>query len=170
MSDAVKDFWLSFNGKNMAEAQIAFDKLSSNDKQSIFENLFQNSCYQRTPDILSVLYRELDTGKTFNDFHQAWFPGKQWCDPVEISGYTFQKFFPAPTRVFNAINMHNENEVVSVGLTWFDNEEQAKSMQEFAMSESEANQYRANNIDKVSKKISADVYFVKSDDNLGSPF
>jgi hypothetical protein len=170
MSDAVKDFWLSFNGKNMAEAQIAFDKLSSNDKQSIFENLFQNSCYQRTPDILSVLYRELDTGKTFNDFHQAWFPGKQWCDPVEISGYTFQKFFPAPTRVFNAINMHNENEVVSVGLTWFDNEEQAKSMQKFAMSESEANQYRANNIDKVSKKISADVYFVKSDDNLGSPF
>ena len=122
--------------------------------------------------VISILYRELHDGKTFEDFHEAWFPTKEYCVEVKKGGETFQQVFPAPTRVYNAVNMENPNEVLSVGFTWIDGEEQGKQMLEYAQQsgKDKLNQERHDNIDTVARKVTSKMYELKTSDNLGVPF
>src|SRR3990167_9026366 len=99
-------FWKNFQNKDFAFAQQAFDLLNDREKQAILSELFQKGEYHRTPDMVSILYRQLHDGKSFGDFHQAWFPPKKYCNPVEQNGEVFQQFFPATTRVINAVNIN----------------------------------------------------------------
>ena len=163
-------FWEYFKQKDFINAQEQFGQLDNTEKEAIFSELFQKSEYYRMPDMVSILHRKLHDGKEFDDFHQAWFPSKKWTSPLQQFGQTFQQFFPAPTRVINAVNIKNPNEILSVGLTWVNGEEQAKEMWKVVTADSQANEERHNSTAKVANKISSDVYEIKSDDNLGVPF
>ena len=117
------------------------------------------------PAIISFLQRNLHEGKTFEDFHKAWFPPKELTHPEKIGDMTYHHFFPVQTRVINDINMENPNEVISIGLTW-GTEEELKDLYERVKSK-KGNQIRSDSIAKVADKVDLKICFVKSDDNLG---
>jgi hypothetical protein len=166
----MKAFWNSFAKKDFKKAQQAFDGLADDAKQSIFAELFQKSEYANQPHSISVLFRELHDGKTFDDFHEAWFPPKDLINTETVDGQVYHQFFKAPIRVINAVNLNNPKEVISVGIHWL-NEEQAKGFAKMLSSPpDEANERRGNAIDKVADHVSSNVYIIKSDDNLGTPF
>lgn len=167
----MEKFWHSFEIKEFSQAQQEFAKLSSEEQISIFGELFQKSQYANQPHSISVLFRELHDGKTFDNFHEAWFPPKDKCRPEKLYDKTYQQFFKAPIRVINAVNMFNSKEVVSVGIHWLD-EEQAQHFTKMmtTASSDEANVGRADSIDTVADKKSSDIFIVEADDNLGTPF
>jgi hypothetical protein len=169
---SVQQFWEYFSKQAIEKAIDAFELLSDDEKIAVFSEFFQKSAFSRNPMVISILYRELLDGKTFEDFHHAWFPPKEYCTEMKKGGEIFQQVFPAPTRVYNAVSMENPNEVLSVGLTWIDSEEQGKQMMEYAQQsgKDKLNQDRHNNIDQVAKKISSKIYTLKTSDNLGVPF
>src|SRR3990167_11319492 len=169
---SIEQFFDHFSKNEIEKATAIFKALSDSEKTAVFSEFFQKTAFSRNPMVISVLYRELDEGKTFDDFHAAWFPPKEYCHPVKKDGEVFQQVFPAPTRVYNAVNMENPNEILSVGFTWIDNEEQGKQMMSYAeqQGKDKLNQERYENIDQVAKKISSKMYELKSSDNLGVPF
>lgn len=170
MTSQHNSFWENFQKKDFVFAQKDFDALNGSEKQSLLSELFQKSQYHRTPDMVAVLYRKLHDEKSFEDFHQAWFPPKKYCDPIEKNGAIFQQFFPATVRVINAVNINDPKEIISIGLTWVENESQGQKMWEVSTANNDANQERANNIATVSDNISSKLYQPKTDDNLGISF
>lgn len=172
MSKQASDFLKNFGKKDFVAALSIFNNLADDEKLNILADLFQKSEYHRIPDMMSVLYRDLYPGKSFDDFHQAWFPPKEFCNPVKIGDQVFQQGFPATVRVLNALNLENPNEVISIGLSWVENKEQEKKMWEAALSmgKDTVNQIRSDNISTVAKKISSKLYKPRTDDNLGVPF
>lgn len=169
---SIQKFWEYFLIQDIEKAVNAFELLSAPEKTAVFSEIFQKSAFSRSPMVISILYRELHDGKTFEDFHKAWFPPKEYCHETEKGGETFQQVFPAPTRVYNAVNMENPKEILSVGFTWIDNEEQGKQMMAYVQTagRDKLNQERYDNIDKIAKKISSKIYESRSSDNLGVPF
>lgn len=169
---SIQRFWELFSKQDIERAIVVFESLSASEKTAVFSELFQKSAFSRNPMVISILYRELHDGKTFEDFHDAWFPPKEYCHETEKGGEIFQEVFPAPTRVYNAVNMENPNEILSVGFTWIDSEEQGKKMMAYAeqQGKDKLNQERHDNIDQVAKKISSKMYTLKTSDNLGVPF
>ncbi len=163
----ISEFWQLFNSRNFVQAQLTFEQLSPQEKQSIFAELFQKSQYQQMPHSISVLFRELHAGKTFADFHEAWFPAASTLNTQQQFGQTFHQFFPAPIRVINAVNLENPREIVSVGLHWL-TEEQAANM--WSAVEDKSNKDRGIEIAKVADRTKTGVYKVESDDNLGTSF
>lgn len=169
---SLQKFWEYFSKQKFDQAIIAFETLSSSEKSTIFSEMFQKSGFSRNPMLLSVLYRELLDEKTFDDFHQAWFPPKEHCHEIKKDGEIFQQVFPSPTRVYNAVNMENPKEVLSVGFIWSDTEEQGKQLMSYAknISQEKSNKDRHANIDTVARKVSQKIYELKTSDNLGVPF
>lgn len=160
-------FWEAFYQQDFEKLQTLFEKMDAAEKQAMWKELFQKAFYQRTPQVVSVLFRELHEGKDFEDFHESWFPEAQDRNPIEAYGQKFQQFFPVPTRVINAVNMDNPKEIVSVGLQWV-TEEQVPELLEFV--EGQSNKSRGDSIKEVAEKTKTGVYLVKTDDNLGIPF
>ena len=169
---SIQQFWEHFSKEDFEKSLAVFESLSASEKTAVFSDLFQKSAFSRNPMVISILYRELHDGKTFDDFHQAWFPPREYCHEIKKGEEIFQQVFPAPTRVYNAVNMQNPNEILSVGFTWIDSEEQGKQMMTYAeqQGKDKLNQERYENIDQVAKKISSKMYELKSSDNLGVPF
>ena len=166
----MNNFWLHFKSKSFQQAQHDFDQLCAEEKQAIFAQLFQMSEYANQPHSISVLFRELHEGKTFDDFHQAWFPPKDALDTQTIDGQVYHQFFKAPIRVINAANINNPKEIVSVGLHWL-NKEQANEFATMLKGQPDENgKRRGNAISKVADKTRSDVFMVESDENLGTPF
>jgi hypothetical protein len=167
----MENFWNNFEKKEFIKALAAFESLDSKEQVTIFGELFQKSQYANKPHSISVLFRELHEGKEFADFHEAWFPPKDMCQPEKLYGETYQQFFKAPIRVVNAVNMSNPKEIVSVEIHWLD-EEQAQhfSTMMATASTDEGNIRRAASIAKVSNHKSSDVFIVEADENLGKPF
>jgi hypothetical protein len=169
----MKTFWQAFEKKDFIAAQKRLVKLSSEEQEAILANLFQQSQYANTPHSVSVLFRELHDDKNFNDFHDAWLPPEDKCHPLKEFGKTYRQFFKAPIRVINAVNLKNPKEIVSIGLHWF-NEEQEKGfwemMKDESLSNDKANQQRADSVQEVADHKSSDIFLVKADDNLGTPF
>lgn len=168
----IKTFWKHFSTQEIEKAIVAFEALSSSEKTVVFEELFQKSAFSRNPTMISVLYRQLHDGKTFDDFYNAWFPPKEYCNEIKKGGEIFQAGFPAPTRVYNAVNLENPNEILSVGFTWIDSETQEKQMMDYMqqMGQDKINKIRHDNISHVAEKISSKMYELKTSDNLGLPF
>ena len=165
------EFWTRFKNKDFSSAQEAFSTLDSAAQQTLLAELYEKSQYQQTPAIISVLQRDLHADKTFDDFYQAWLPPAEYCKPTEQNTLQYKQHFPAPTRVINATNLANPDQIISVGLTWFQTPEQAEAMKAFATGkDTPSNQERADSIETVAKRISSNVFLVQSDDNLGVPF
>jgi hypothetical protein len=167
----MKAFWQSFEKKDFKTAQQQFSQLSSTDQQAIFAELFQQSQYANTPHSVSVLFRELHDGKTFDDFHEAWFPPEDKCKPITEYGKTYQQLFQAPIRVINALNLNNPKEVVSVGIHWLSKEQGEHFIKMLPnMSQDDTNERRSDAIDEVAEHKQSGIFLVESDDNLGTPF
>lgn len=160
-------FYRLFKEKLFEDALVAFEASSAKDKLNIFSDLFQKTQYQLKPHSLSVLIRELHPDKHFADFYQAWFPDKKYTHPVQIHSQMFQQFFEAPVRVLNGQHMQNPREIVSVGLHWATDEQVQVAL---SRSEQKSNTHRRDAIAEVADKISANVYRINTDDNLGTSF
>ena len=167
LNGASLPFWEAFKSKNLGQALQLFEQLDSQEKQSIFAELFQKSSYHQKPHSISVLFRELHEGKNFSDFHTAWVPAQAHAHTQKQAGQIFHEYFPVPIRVINAVNIQNPKEIVSVGLHWL-SEEEAKHMMEIA--NDPKNNERGQAIAEVADKTKAGIYKVESDDNLGIPF
>ena len=89
-----KKFWECFSSQQFEKAITCFDSFSAQDKSVIFAEFFQKSAFSRNPMVISILYRELHDGKAFDDFHQVWFPAKEYCHPITKDGEVFQQVFP----------------------------------------------------------------------------
>ncbi len=165
-------FWRAYENKDFSQATKEFESLTKEEKENTLSTLFQQSQNHTMPQIVSVLQRNLHPGKQFEDFHQAWLPHESYCDPTSEGGLLYPQYFSAPTRVINAINMRDPNEIISVGLTWIHTEEQTQAMNAIARGkEIPGNQERAEQIKQVADKIGdAKICIAKSDDNLGVPF
>ena len=86
------------------------------------------------PEMVSLLRRELDDTKSFDDFYQAWLPNTAEYPATEVDGLDFHYFFPGPTRVINAINPMNPmnpKEIFSIGFSWVTNEEQRQALWQY---------------------------------------
>jgi hypothetical protein len=166
----MKNFIKHFKNKDFKAAQKEFDTLNDVEKQTIFSRLFQAAEYANRPHSISVLFRELHEGKTFEDFHEAWFPPADTINTQTIDGQLYHQLFKAPIRVINAVNINNPKEIVSVGIHWL-NEEQANEFSKMLKGQrDETGERRGDSIAHVAEKKRSDVFIVESDDNLGTPF
>lgn len=176
MSDQSKQskFWESFNKKEFKSAQERFEGLEPDEKQAVFQELFQKKQNQRMPFMVSILRRELNDGKSFNDFYQSWFPHEGLCNKIEYAGQLYQQHFPVPVRVLNAINVNNAKDIISVGLTWVRTkaEEQAilESVEKAQQGKNKINELRHEQIMEVAQGELLGLFRVEADDNLGTPF
>lgn len=158
-------FFAEFKRQDFARALQAFNQFSASEQQDILKQLYYQAREADTPVALSVLYRRLHPGKTFADFQQGWFPSKEHTQPFQVGDKTYHQFFPVPMRVINAVNQDDPSEIISVGMAWCTETEFDAGFQQSAQMKS--NQQRRDNIADVADKISAKVYKVKADTNLG---
>ncbi len=163
----IPDFWSAFETQELDQALAIFTNLNLAEQQTIFAELFQKSRYQKMPNALYVLFRQLHKDKNFEDFHEAWFPPEEHLKPIEQYGQKFEQFFPAPTRIINAVNSENPEEVISIGLHWVTEAQLEKMM---AVVHGPANKSRGARIKDVATKGKTGIYNVKTDENLGIPF
>jgi hypothetical protein len=167
-------FWEFFKNKDFKNAQAQFEHLNEHDKQIIFQELFQKSECHRTPIMVSVLRRELNDDKSFDDFYKSWFPEEKNCNKVELGGQTYQQHFPIPVRVINATNMANPQEIISVGISWVTNAEEEKALwahiENANKGKDQNNESRHEKIKEVAEGELLGIFKVRTDDNLGVPF
>jgi hypothetical protein len=102
--------------------------------------------------IVAVFMRRLKDGKTFDDFKEAW---------------EADKGFGVPTRVFNAVNLADEREILSVGFVALDAEALAAGVEQAAAQE----QVRHDRIDDVieSTELKAMYELATEHDFTGEP-
>lgn len=160
-------FFSQFENQDFTQALDTFDALSQDEQKNVLKQLFYQSREAKMPIAVSVLYRKLHDGKTFDDFYNAWMPPKDAMEPFEVGEKTYYQFFDTPVRVINAINMHDPQEIVSIGLVWSDSEEQFKQSLAKA-SKADDNVTRGDSVATVADKVSAKIYKVSADTQLGN--
>jgi hypothetical protein len=164
----ITEFFDLFNSKKLDKALHCFETLTNEDKQKTFDRLFQASRCTESPMSVSVLFRRLHEGKSFDDFYNAWSPPKSKCSPLETGGYLYQQFYGGPIRVINAINIADPLEIVSIGLHWIsDNELQSALNNPKVIHDGNE---RGDQIGKVAEKQKTGIFKVIKDDNLGTSF
>lgn len=159
-------FFTEFEQQNFSEAAAVFKQLDKHSQQELLKELYYQARNAKSPKVVGVLYRKLHEGKNFDDFYKAWFPSAEYTKPEQIGEKTYYNFFPEQTRVINAVNIEDPSEVISIGLTWVDEEKFADWFK--TASEAKSNTIRRDNISEVAEKISTKVYAVKADTELGS--
>ena len=172
-SDIIEKFWTSFKDKDFSKAQVEYEQLSQEAKQKILAHLYQQSQYHRKPIMVSVLRGNLYEGKTFNDFYHAWMPDEAGADLSQY-GETYKQIFPVPVRVINGINTANQDEIISIGITWVENKEDESAFWDYInnakQAEDEVNKSRHDKIQDVADRELLGLFKIESDDNLGTPF
>lgn len=115
----------------------------------------------QTPQMVSILYRKLKPGQTFDDFQKAHLPPGEF-HKTEF-GYDVD-YFDVPTRVINAVCATDPTMIISIGLTYGHPDEVLSEIQKKLPLEAS----RHNNIAQVSDKIgSTELYFTAADNNYG---
>lgn len=160
-------FFSSFEKQDFSTALDAFNQLTAKEQELVLKQLYYQCRESKTPIAISVLYRQLREGRTFDDFYNAWLPPQNSMKPFAVGGKTYHQFFETPVRVLNAVNMTDPNEVISIGLVWCENEEELQSGLK-QTSEDKNNIVRGDNIANVAEKISSKIYKTYSDTNLGN--
>ncbi len=113
----------------------------------------------QTPQIISVLYRKLKPGQTFEDFQKAHLPPGEF-HKTEF-GYDVD-YFDSPTRVINAVCATDPNMIISIGLTY------AIQVLREVQTKIPLEELRHQNIAQVSEKVgSTELYFTAADNNYG---
>lgn len=174
MLNQLDDFKEKFSNKEFGAAVLAFLQLERSDQEAVLERLFQCSGSARKPVLASVLNRRLREGECFADFYREWLPPKEACDPVEVGGQRYQQLFPGSVRVINGLNINDEQDVLSVGITWASSPEEEAEMwalvQKMLDGKDEVGNQRGEKIKKVADRERVDLYRIETDDNLGLPF
>jgi len=167
MSPKEKFFHL-FHEKSFDKALDVFDTLNAEDRRAILAQLFQASSCRETPSSVSVLFRRLHEGKTFEDFYNAWLPPQENRKPEMVDGYLYQNYFGGPIRIINAINFEDPREVVSIGLHWVTDQELNTALSDPKLLAIEKK--RGESISTVANKEKSGIFKVVKDDNGGSKF
>lgn len=170
-------FWEHFEQESFDDALAALKQMDDASQRQVLRELHQKSCYHMMPTVLSVHRRTLKEGKAFDDFRKAWYPPTAYTNPMACSGQAFAQYFPVPARVINATNMHDPNDVLSVGLLWLRDEKDKLAMGQFmreaAERKEQSNEARRDAIQDVIVEQAGGLigmYESQSDDNLGVPF
>ena len=170
----VNDFWKHFKEKDFSITRESFLQLTNEEQELIFAELFQKSEYHRMPVMISVLRGELHKNASFDDFYESWLPSEDMCNKVELQGQVFQQHFPVPTRVINAVNINNSEDIMSVGLTWVSNKEEEQGLWDYLKKatdgEDKNNETRRERAAEVIDRDLLGLFQVETDDNLGTPF
>lgn len=148
------------------KALAVFEKMKQSEKEETLKQLYYQARNAKTPVAVSVLHRKLHENKTFDDFFNAWMPPKDSMRPFMVGSTTYYQHFEIPVRVINAINMKDQNDIISIGLVWCTEEEFKAGIKK--AEENSSNVDRAENISEVADKESVEIYMVKADTNLGT--
>ena len=117
MSISLNNFWGYFKNKDFKNAQQQFEELNDNEKQAIFQELFQKSEHHRKPVMVSVLRRELNNDTSFGDFYQSWFPQTDMCNQLEFGEQVFQQYYPIWSLDKISKKKHqNKHGLIKIGL------------------------------------------------------
>lgn len=161
-----KRFFDSLEKQDFAQAADSFCELDKIEQEQIMKEFYYQVREAKMPIAVSILYRKLHDGKTFEDFYKAWMPPEAYTKPFKVGDTTYYHLFEAPTRVINAVSMENPEEIISVGIVWADekqfDEELAKA------TKAKSNAVRHDNISEVADSISVKMYKVKADTKLGN--
>ncbi len=155
-----------FESQQFEQAATAFESMTDSEKVETLKSLYYQARNANIPIAIGVLHRQLHPGKTFQDFFNAWMPPENSMNPITIGDTIYYQHFPCPTRVINAVNMQDPNDIISIGLQWCTEEEFKIGYEQTAQSQSNAE--RRDNISEVADKKSVEVYSVKTDTNLGT--
>ncbi len=174
MQQNAKTFWQHFNDQNFNEADKSFNELTAEERQEILSALFQQGAIAHQPFMISVLRGHLKQDKMFADFYESWLP-EDLCDKkIELHNKTYYQGFPSPVRVLNGVNISNQHDVVSIGITWLKSKEDEKKfwsyLENLQQGGDKVNEIRHDRIKDVADRELLGLYLVKSDDNLGTPF
>lgn len=161
-----QQFFEQFDEQNIQQALNTFQKLNESTQLDILKQLHYQAREAKAPIAVGVLYRKLHDGKTFDDFYSAWMPPESAMNPFQVGKTTYHHYFKCPTRVINAINLEDPKEIISIGMMWCSKEEFEQGFKEVSASKSNAE--RGSSISTVADKISAKVYMVETDTELGN--
>lgn len=161
-----KLFFNHFEQQDFSQSLSVFNQLDIKQQEAILQQLYYKAREANTPVAVSVLYRRLHDGKTFDDFYKAWLPPAEYANPINIGDKVYYQYANVPLRVINAVNSEDPKEVVSIGMAWCSEEQFAQLSEQIAKHKS--NDERHNQIANVADKISAKTYLVKADTNLGN--
>ena len=100
--------------------------------------------------VLSVLYRKLHDGVTYEDFEKAWMP-------------TSLPHYHGTVQAMNAVRIDDPTEVISLGIVHESWEDVLKDIERSGESDKE----RGEKISKIADSISTHVYHVKNVIDLG---
>lgn len=161
-----KQFFDNFEKQNFSQALNIFSQLDKEEQEAIFQQLYYLSREANTPIAISVLYRKLHDGKTFEDFYNAWLPPIEYSKPFKVGNKLYYHYSNIPTRVINAVSATDSTEIISIGMLWGTEKEVEKLFEQ--VKNDNSNQVRHDKISEVADKITAKTYVVKSDLNIGN--
>src|SRR5579862_1640778 len=148
----MQNFFEYLQQAKLEEARLLFYNA---DKQTQNEILLQVALLLKnqlniSPQLISVIRRDLQEGKTYEDFIQAW-------SPETAQHYTI------PVQVVNAEGLNNPKELISIGFV-------DANLQEFATEEARSGNsdaQRREKVAQVTEKGSVAVYKVRDVYTLG---
>jgi hypothetical protein len=174
MSTQINEFWSCFLQQDFAAAQALFVSLDAGSQQAVLSELFQKSAFQSQPFMLSVLRGRIKDGQSFDDFYQSWLPTEEMSSQTTRDGQTFQQHFPIPVRVFNASNIEDSEDIITVSLSWVRDAAEEKGyweyLQQLSQGQVKDNETRHQSIEETTDRQLLGIFRVETDDNLGSPF
>jgi hypothetical protein len=164
-----------FKHKDFDRALDSFLSMNKEQQLELLKTLYQASSNQKEPFMISVLRGHLSANDTFEDFYQSWLPPAEACDPIEYCGEKYLQLFGGPTRVINAVNMHDPDDIMSIGVVWAETEEaKQKTLAAVKSAQSRNDKVNEDRHDSIKENVSdrelLGIYLVKKDDNLGTPF
>lgn len=165
----MNDFWKHFGNKDFKNAAKALSALDEETQATILEGFYQHGGDAQKAYAVSVLIRKLKPENSIEDFQKAWLPPENLTDKKESGMREFYNYYPVPTRVFNAVSMHDEKEILSIGLMWMKEEDWEKTAMQAHKKEQESG--RREKIAKVTDDpVKISVYKVVGDFNFGTEF
>ncbi len=137
------------------EALAKFRTLSETDQENFFRDMVPPLF---PPSLITVLFRKLHAGKTYEDFYKAWLP------PL-TEGQNLAHYFPCPTYVMNAQNREDPSDILSLGLMWIEDKNLNDVLESMGGTESQ----RHDGIAEVAEKVGSSLmYKLKDMTQLGS--
>ncbi|MBI2707233.1 MAG: hypothetical protein HYX35_02830 [Proteobacteria bacterium] len=139
------------------ETLAKFRALSEAEQEDFFREIMPILFF---PPFVSVLFRKLKAGKTYEDFHDAWLP------PL-TKGQDIEDYYPFPVYGINGQNTDDPSDIISMGLTWAQEEQLMRKLKNFH--EKESFQLRHEKITAVVDTVAGPLFYkVKDVTKLGS--
>lgn len=153
----MKDIKTLLHQGKTKEALTKFRALPEAEQEEFFKEMTPTLF---SPPLISILFRKLKTGKTYEDFHDAWLP-------PSTNGQGAAEYYPFPVYGLNGQNKDDPSDIISMGLTWLQEEQLMKELKN--MTEKEDFQVRHEKLASVTDTVAGPLYYkVKDLTKLGS--